>query len=54
MIVVDTNIPLYFYLPAGERSQQAEQALCLDSDWVAPMLWRSDQFVHSQTSFPKP
>jgi len=42
MIVVDTNIPLYFYLPAGERSQQAEQALCLDSDWVAPLLWRSE------------
>jgi len=41
MIVVDTNILLYFYL-FSEYSIQAEQAFNRDSNWVAPFLWRSE------------
>ncbi len=41
MIVVDTNIIGYLYL-SSERSEQAERALLLDPEWVAPVLWRSE------------
>ncbi len=41
MIVVDTNIIAYLYL-TGDRSQQSEDLLACDSDWVAPLLWRSE------------
>ena len=41
MIVVDTNVIGYLYL-ASERSDQAERALIKDSEWVAPLLWRSE------------
>lgn len=41
MIVVDTNIISYFYI-SGEKSQLAEQLLSADSDWNAPILWRSE------------
>jgi predicted nucleic acid-binding protein len=41
MIVVDTNVIGYLYL-ADERSIQAEQALLKDSEWAAPLLWRSE------------
>jgi predicted nucleic acid-binding protein len=41
MIVVDTNVIAYLYLP-GERSEQASQALRKDPMWVAPLLWRSE------------
>ena len=41
MIVVDTNIIVYLYL-AGERSRQSEELLSHDSDWAAPLLWRSE------------
>ena len=41
MIVVDTNVIAYLYLP-GERSEQASQALQKDPMWVAPLLWRSE------------
>jgi predicted nucleic acid-binding protein len=41
MIVVDTNIIGYLYLES-EQSRKAEQALLLDSEWVAPLLWRSE------------
>lgn len=41
MIVVDTNIIGYLFL-AGERSAQAEKALLKDSQWAAPLLWRSE------------
>ena len=40
MIVVDTNIIGYLYL-SSDRSDQAEKALLIDSEWVAPILWRS-------------
>lgn len=41
MIVVDTNIIAYFYLPSL-YSVQAELAQKKDVQWVAPHLWRSE------------
>ena len=41
MIVVDTNVIVYLYL-SNERSGQAERLLEKDSEWVAPLLWRSE------------
>lgn len=41
MIVVDTNVIGYLYLP-GERLEQARQSLRKDPSWVAPWLWRSE------------
>lgn len=41
MIVVDSNILAYLYLP-GEFTAAAEHLLGTDSDWHAPILWRSE------------
>jgi predicted nucleic acid-binding protein len=41
MIVVDTNIISYLYI-TGDRSQESENLLSFDSNWVAPILWRSE------------
>ncbi|MEN8263267.1 MAG: type II toxin-antitoxin system VapC family toxin [Nitrospirota bacterium] len=41
MIVVDTNILAYLYLP-GEKTKLSEQAMKKDPEWVAPVLWRSE------------
>ena len=41
MIVVDTNVLAYLYLPT-EFSAQAEALLERDADWAAPVLWRSE------------
>ena len=41
MIVVDTNIIAYLYLE--ERySSHLEKLLLIDSEWLAPILWRSE------------
>ena len=41
MIVVDSNIVAYLYLPGG-HSAAAEALLTNDPEWVAPILWRSE------------
>lgn len=41
MIVVDTNIISYFYLPT-DQTRWAEQLLEQEPTWVAPILWRSE------------
>lgn len=41
MIVVDSNVLAYLYLP-GEYTAAAEALLEEGSDWAAPILWRSE------------
>jgi predicted nucleic acid-binding protein len=41
VIVVDTNIMAYRWLP-GPRSQLIGSLLRVDSEWAAPLLWRSE------------
>jgi predicted nucleic acid-binding protein len=41
MIVVDSNVLASLYLP-GEYTAAAEALLEQDSDWAAPILWRSE------------
>lgn len=41
MIVVDTNIIAYLYLP-NEHSHAVERLLVKYPNWVAPVLWRSE------------
>ncbi len=51
MIVVDTNIITYFYLKT-DLSELAENLYKKESDWVVPMLWRSE-FRNVLTTFIK-
>jgi len=41
VIVVDTNILAYFFLPS-EFTPAAEALYARDSEWAAPVLWRSE------------
>ena len=41
MIVVDTNVIGYLFL-SSKQSLLAEHALKKDSEWAAPILWRSE------------
>jgi predicted nucleic acid-binding protein len=41
MIVVDTNLLVYFYI-RSEHSDLADKAFLKDPQWIAPLLWRSE------------
>lgn len=41
MIVADTNTIAYLYLPS-DFSDTVEALLLKDSEWIAPILWRSE------------
>ena len=41
MIVVDTNIIAYLFLP-GAYTEKARAAFIKDPEWAAPLLWRSE------------
>jgi predicted nucleic acid-binding protein len=41
MIVVDTNILAYLYLPT-KYTPMVESLLAEDPEWIAPNLWRSE------------
>ena len=41
MIVVDSNIVAYLYLPSA-YTERVESLFGHDSDWAAPILWRSE------------
>lgn len=41
MIVVDTNIISYLLLPTT-YTESVDVLYKIDSDWAAPMLWRSE------------
>lgn len=41
MIVVDSNVLAYLYLP-GDFTADTERLLEEDPDWAAPVLWRSE------------
>ena len=41
MIVVDSNVLAYLYLP-GEYTAAAETLLEREPDWASPILWRSE------------
>ena len=41
MIVVDTNVLAYFWIP-GDFTELAEELIKKDPKWIVPPLWRSE------------
>jgi predicted nucleic acid-binding protein len=41
LIVIDTNVMAYRWLP-GPRNADADALVQLDTEWAAPLLWRSE------------
>ena len=41
MIVADTNLLSYFLID-GKETSLAERLFALDSEWIAPLLWKSE------------
>jgi len=41
MIIVDTNIISYFYLPT-EKTAEVERLFLQTPEWAVPILWRSE------------
>lgn len=41
MTVVDKNLLVYMFF-TGEHSGKVEEIYRLDSEWIAPLLWRSE------------
>ncbi len=41
MIVIDTNIISYFYLPT-EKTAEVERLFLKSPEWAVPILWRSE------------
>ena len=41
MIVVDTNVIAYLWMP-GAQTSMAEKVFAKDPDWIVPVLWRSE------------
>lgn len=41
MIIVDTNVIAYLWLPCAE-TPLAERLLSIDPEWCVPLLWRSE------------
>ena len=41
MIIVDTNIVTYLFIE-GENTTKAESVIKKDTEWAAPILWRSE------------